>query len=95
MLPLGDPVSVRVVVRTISELCITVGTLIVLFVVYVLFWTGVKADSEMDRQIDQLQEQWSKGGVRQPAGSPARSTGPGESGSPAPAPEPPAPYAYD
>ncbi|WP_369247806.1 class E sortase [Streptomyces sp. R41] len=53
----------RVVVRTISELCITVGTLIVLFVVYVLFWTGVKADSAMDHQIDVLQKQWSKGSV--------------------------------
>ncbi|WP_338698433.1 class E sortase [Streptomyces sp. Q6] len=50
----------RVVVRTFSELCITVGALIVLFVVYVLFWTGVKADGAMDRQIDALQEQWAK-----------------------------------
>lgn len=55
--------SVRVVVRTISELCITVGSVIVLFVVYVLFWTGVKADSAMDHQIDVLQKQWSKGAV--------------------------------
>ncbi|MGW0420179.1 class E sortase [Streptomyces sp. NPDC003015] len=56
----------RVVVRTVSELCITVGALIVLFVVYVLFWTGVKADTVMDDQIDQLQNQWSQGSVRQP-----------------------------
>ncbi|MFI5677145.1 class E sortase [Streptomyces cellulosae] len=54
----------RVIVRTLSELCITVGALIVLFVVYVLFWTGVKADHVMDDQIDQLQEQWSQGTVR-------------------------------
>ncbi|MGW0706576.1 class E sortase [Streptomyces sp. NPDC002643] len=52
--------SVRVIVRTVSELCVTVGTLIVLFVVYVLFWTGVKADTEMDRQVDLLQEQWAR-----------------------------------
>jgi sortase A len=69
-------VSVRVVVRTLSELCITIGTLIVLFVVYVLFWTGVKADSEMNQQIDQLQKQWSQGSVGQrqskaPTGAPA------------------------
>ena len=38
-----------VIVRTFSELCITVGTLIVLFVVYVLFWTGVKADTRHGR----------------------------------------------
>jgi sortase A len=46
---------VRVIVRSVSELCITVGALIVLFVVYVLFWTGVKADHTMSDQIDQLQ----------------------------------------
>lgn len=56
----------RVVVRTVSELCVTVGALIVLFVAYVLFWTGVKADTVMDDQIDQLQNQWSQGSVRQP-----------------------------
>ncbi|MEH0428776.1 class E sortase [Streptomyces stelliscabiei] len=60
--------SVRVIVRTVSELCITVGTLIVLFVVYVLFWTGVKADTEMDRQVDLLQDQWAKQPVRPTSG---------------------------
>ncbi|WP_128377659.1 class E sortase [Streptomyces cavernae] len=85
----------RVLVRTFSELCITVGTLIVLFVVYVLFWTGVKADADMNRQIEQLQNKWAKGAARQtPAdsaqgggsGSPAGSPGPGA------APAPPGPY---
>ncbi|MET8412429.1 class E sortase [Streptomyces sp. NPDC005195] len=61
----------RVIVRTFSELCITVGTLIVLFVVYVLFWTGVKADSEMDHQIDQLQRQWSQGALAQQPRTPS------------------------
>ncbi|MDQ0749802.1 sortase A [Streptomyces africanus] len=50
----------RVIVRTLSELCITVGSVIVLFVVYVLFWTGVRADDVMDDQIELLQEQWAK-----------------------------------
>ncbi|MFF5968330.1 class E sortase [Streptomyces collinus] len=59
----------RVIVRTVSELCITVGSLIVLFVVYVLFWTGVKADGVMDDQIDLLRKEWSK--PRAPAGGPA------------------------
>ncbi|MFE8962560.1 class E sortase [Streptomyces iakyrus] len=68
----------RVIVRTVSELCITVGSLIVLFVVYVLFWTGVQADGVMDDQIDLLREEWSK--PRPPAGGPA-------------SPEKPAPYA--
>ncbi|XQE87556.1 class E sortase [Streptomyces microflavus] len=40
--------SLRLVVRTFSELCITVGTLIVLFVAYVLLWTGVKAADAAD-----------------------------------------------
>ncbi|MFC9132227.1 class E sortase [Streptomyces sp. NPDC057099] len=68
----------RVIVRTVSELCITVGSVIVLFVVYVLFWTGVKADHVMDDQIDLLQREWSK---------PRPSAG----GSPA-SPQRPAPY---
>jgi sortase A len=51
---------VRVVVRTVSELCITVGALICLFVVYVLFWTGVRADGAMNHQIDVLHDQWAK-----------------------------------
>ncbi|WP_371578833.1 class E sortase [Streptomyces sp. NBC_01314] len=75
--------SVRVIVRTVSELCVTVGALIVLFVVYVLFWTGVRADTEMNRQIDLLQDQWAK----QPVQS---ASDPGASAAPAP----PAPYRY-
>jgi sortase A len=77
-------VSVRVIVRTFSELCITAGALIVLFVAYVLFWTGVQADHVMDDQIDQLQDQWSKEAVR-----PTR--GPGDSGATR-APAPPTSY---
>ncbi|MER7403262.1 class E sortase [Streptomyces sp. NPDC000070] len=50
----------RVIVRTLSELCVTVGSVIVLFVVYVLFWTGVKADDVMDDQIELLRKEWSK-----------------------------------
>ncbi|MFD5718326.1 class E sortase [Streptomyces sp. NPDC127036] len=95
--------SVRVVVRTISELCITVGSVIVLFVVYVLFWTGVKADSAMDHQIDVLQKQWSKGAVTpkpastgDPSASPAPSGSTGSSGAQGGAvtPKEPGPYQY-
>lgn len=50
--------SVRAVVRTLSEICVTVGTLIVLFVVYVLYWTGVQADSAMAGQVDTLERRW-------------------------------------
>ncbi|MFI1681640.1 class E sortase [Streptomyces sp. NPDC020607] len=78
----------RVLVRTFSELCITVGTLIVLFVVYVLFWTGVKADSAMDSQIDELQDRWARGAVStgtddKPTGTPPDSS-PGSLDEPAP-----------
>ncbi|MFD7662504.1 class E sortase [Streptomyces sp. NPDC059788] len=69
----------RLVVRTFSEVCVTVGTLIVLFVVYVLFWTGVRADSAMDGEIGRLQDQWSTGPAA--TGSPGGSAGqPGGSG---------------
>ncbi|MFF4539709.1 class E sortase [Streptomyces aureus] len=85
----------RVVVRTISELCLTVGTLIVLFVVYVLFWTGVKADRAMDHQIDVLREQWSKGAAA-PSPTPRSGSGGGTggSGSAAGTPKAPGPYTY-
>ncbi|MDI3421006.1 class E sortase [Streptomyces luteolus] len=53
----------RVLLRTFSELCLTIGMLIVLFVAYVLFWTSVKADGAMDSQIDQLRSEWSSGSV--------------------------------
>lgn len=82
----------RVVVRTVSELCITVGTVIVLFVVYVLFWTGVKADNVMDDQIDQLEEQWAQGAVRPTAAAPA---GPASPDAAATSPSEPAPYTAD
>ncbi|MDV9189529.1 class E sortase [Streptomyces sp. SR27] len=48
----------RLVVRTFSELCLTVGALIVLFVVYVLYWTGIQAQSASAGQIDTLQREW-------------------------------------
>ncbi|MDX3258954.1 class E sortase [Streptomyces sp. NPDC093228] len=67
----------RALVRTVSELCITVGTLIVLFVGYILFWTGVKADGAMNDQIDRLQRQWWKGTVA-PTAAPHGSPSPAE-----------------
>jgi sortase A len=66
---------VRVIVRTFSELCVTVGGLVVLFVVYLLFWTGVRADGAMNDQIDQLHRQWSTGSVRPAAGTRGASAG--------------------
>ncbi|MCX5369331.1 class E sortase [Streptomyces sp. NBC_00015] len=62
----------RVIVRTFSELCITAGSVIVLFVVYVLFWTGVQADRVMGDQIDDLHDQWAQG-TAAPAPAPGAS----------------------
>ncbi|MFG3404038.1 class E sortase [Streptomyces sp. NPDC048142] len=62
--------SVRLVVRTFSELCITVGALIILFVVYFLFWTGVKAADAAEGEIDTLHGQWARQPVA-PAPPPA------------------------
>ncbi|MGC9536911.1 class E sortase [Streptomyces sp. UG1] len=81
----------RVVVRSVSELCITVGTVIVLFVLYVLFWTGVKADNVMDDQIDQLQERWAHGAIRPPDGVPGGEASPGAAAGP----PKPGPYETD
>ncbi len=80
--------SVRLVVRTFSELCVTVGALIVLFVGYVLFWTGVQATGASDGQIDSLEQEWAR---RPPAPAPA-ATGPTEP-STGPAPEEGEPFA--
>ncbi|MCX4763461.1 class E sortase [Streptomyces sp. NBC_01275] len=78
----------RLVVRTVSELCITVGAVIVLFVVYVLFWTGVQADRVMGDQIDDLQNQWAQQTVQPTPAASAGGAGPGASAA-----APPAPYA--
>ncbi|WP_411103613.1 class E sortase [Streptomyces sp. cmx-4-9] len=79
----------RLAVRTFSEVCLTAGTVIVLFVVYVLLWTGVTADRAMDGEMARLREGWSAapaaGARPQPSGTP----GPAPSQAPPqPAPEP-------
>ncbi|QWQ42504.1 class E sortase [Streptomyces sp. YPW6] len=74
--------SVRLVVRTFSELCITAGTLIILFVVHLLFWTGVKAADAAEGEIDALRSRWAR--------EPAAAAPPHASASAKPS--PPAPY---
>ncbi|MFI8307678.1 class E sortase [Streptomyces sp. NPDC085927] len=69
----------RVTVRTVSELCVTVGTLIVLFVAHLLFWTGVRADQVMADQITLLEDQWARGSAL-----PAVTPGPGPWSGPTP-----------
>jgi sortase A len=77
---------VRLVVRTLSELCITVGAIIVLFVAYLLLWTGVRADHDMDSEIGRLERQWSATPV---AGPTTPSPGSSSSSSPSSAPASP------
>ncbi|MER6200948.1 class E sortase [Streptomyces sp. NPDC001586] len=62
-------VVLRLVVRTFSEVCLTAGTLIVLFVAYVLLWTGVKADRAMDGERAGLRDRWAAAAAPQPAPS--------------------------
>ncbi|MEU0360129.1 class E sortase [Streptomyces cyaneofuscatus] len=73
----GSARALRLVVRTFSELCITVGALIILFVAYVLLWTGVKAADAAEGEIETLHSRW----AQEPA---ALSPGPSSSPSPAP-----------
>ncbi|MGK5729362.1 class E sortase [Streptomyces sp. URMC 124] len=73
--------GLRLVVRTLTELCLTIGTLLVLFVVYVLYWTGVRADSAMDRELGRLQDRWAAGGAVSavgPSGAPPQDDVPGQ-----------------
>ncbi|WP_330297461.1 class E sortase [Streptomyces sp. NBC_00503] len=81
----------RLLVRTFSEVCLTAGSLIVLFVAYVLLWTGVKADQAMDGEMARMRDRWAAA----PAAAPAPAPQPSASASaPASAPEP-APYPPD
>lgn len=79
--------TVRLIVRSFSELCITVGALIVLFVAYLLFWTGVKADNAADHQIDDLHHQWARSAAATPG--PAPGSGATAPSKPKPAAPPP------
>lgn len=79
--------SVRLIVRTFSELCVTAGALIILFVVYLLFWTGVQAAGATEGQIDALENQWARGTVSAPAAEAPATEAPA-SRAPAPAPSP-------
>ncbi|MCX4628798.1 class E sortase [Streptomyces sp. NBC_01443] len=75
--PVRRDVVLLLVVRTFSEVCLTAGTLIVLFVAYVLLWTGVKADRAMDGEMARMRDRWAS------AAAPAAAA-------PAPAVSPPA-----
>lgn len=73
-------------VRTFSEVCLTAGTLIVLFVAYVLLWTGVKADRAMDGEMARLRDHWAAGPAGAPAAAPEATTAAAQSPEPSPSP---------
>ncbi|GAA3379317.1 hypothetical protein GCM10017750_32580 [Streptomyces racemochromogenes] len=75
-------------------MCLTAGTLIVLFTAYVLLWTGVKADRAAAAERDRLREHWA---ASAPAAAPAPRQGqaPAPGAGQAPAPQEPAPAPYE
>jgi sortase A len=78
------------VARTLVELCITVGALIVLLTCYLLFWTDIAADQAMAGEMDHLRQQWD-----QPQSTAAPTPTPSAAAGPAPAPSPtPSQLAY-
>ncbi|MFD9451713.1 class E sortase [Streptomyces sp. NPDC059985] len=91
--PPRPDVVLRLVVRTFSEVCLTVGTLIVLFVAYVLLWTGVKADRAMDGERDRLRAGWAAAAPGVPSAPSPPSRPPGAPTA-APATDPAAPTPY-
>ncbi|MFD7555756.1 class E sortase [Streptomyces sp. NPDC059533] len=92
--PVSPDVVLRLVVRTFSEVCLTAGTLIVLFVAYVLFWTGVKADRAMDGEMSALRDRWAAAPAAAPAPSPSPSPSPSAVPQQSAPPATPEPAAY-
>ncbi|MGF1645672.1 MAG: class E sortase [Kineosporiaceae bacterium] len=52
---------VRSVVGTVGELSITLGVLLLLFVVWQLWWTDVEANRDQDRLTERLEQDWAAG----------------------------------
>ncbi|GAA2237509.1 hypothetical protein GCM10010232_25370 [Streptomyces amakusaensis] len=59
--------SVRLIVRVFSELCVTAGTVIVLFAGYAVFWTGVTSADAAEGEMDRLRAHWSQERTGSPA----------------------------
>lgn len=55
-----------VVSRAAGEVFITVGVLMLLFVTYQLWWTNVAAHNRAGNEAHKLQDDWAKGGKRDP-----------------------------
>jgi sortase A len=50
--------AARAAVRTVGELLLTTGLVLLLYVAYTLVWTNVQADTEARRVVDDLQSRW-------------------------------------
>ncbi|ORT57802.1 class E sortase [Streptomyces sp. CB03238] len=72
----------RLIVRSLSELCLTAGTVIVLFVVYVVHWTGVEAEGATFGEIGALEERWARAPVEPPVPEASPPPPPYEDGEP-------------
>lgn len=71
-------------VRTVGELLVSAGVLILLFLLWQVAWTDVVADRSQERTTDALLQQWNK--AAEPAAEPLADATAGPA--PAPAPEP-------
>jgi sortase A len=61
----------RRVVRTVGEILITLGAVLLLFSVYQLFWTNVSADLATQQVTDQIRNDWEIGAHGTGPGTPA------------------------
>jgi sortase A len=58
---------VRGTVRVTGELVMTLGVLVLLFLVWQLWWTDVEADRAQSRTAEALERHWEAGGTADPA----------------------------
>ncbi|MGN6597959.1 MAG: class E sortase [Actinomycetes bacterium] len=82
--PLGPA---RLAMRTLGELLITAGVVVLLFCVYQLFWTNVVSDRQAQAVTDHLRQEWH---VTAPTASPSATPTdqPSAPATPAPVPSP-------
>jgi len=66
----------RRVVRTVGEILITLGVVLLLFSVYQLFWTNVSADLATQQVTDQIRNDWQFGQHGTSAGAPGSAAAP-------------------
>jgi sortase A len=62
--------AARAAVRSVGELLITAGVVLLLFCVYELVWTNIAADHAQGKVSDSLRQEWTKeGGSQSPNGT--------------------------